>query len=61
MIIENAKDNTTTNKADAARLPQKKLKGESFLEEYFGKLIEDINGWEYENVSTGTQVGNEEW
>ena len=39
----------------------KKLKGEYFLEEYFGKPIEEIKGWEYESISTGNPVGEEEW
>lgn len=39
----------------------KKLKGEYFLEEYFGKPIKDIKGWDFENVPTGKPVGEEEW
>ena len=39
----------------------KKLKGECFLEEYFGKPMEDIAGWDCENVSTGIPTGKEEW
>ena len=39
----------------------KELKGEAYLEEYFGKPIEDIKGWEGENIPTGDPVGEEEW
>ncbi len=42
---------------------KKKLKGEAFLEEYYGKPIEEIyiSGWDTEVVDFGPPVGVEEW
>lgn len=43
-------------------IPEKtKLKGESFLEDYFNKPFDEIKGWDYEDVGTGEPMGDEVW
>ena len=39
---------------------KKRLKGESFLEEYFNKPFDEIESWETEDIST-VAIGEEEW
>ncbi len=40
---------------------KKKLRGELFLEEFYGKPFNEINPWDYEDVSTGIPQGEEIW
>lgn len=40
---------------------KKKLRGELFLEEFYGKPFDEINPWDYEDVSTGIPQGEEAW
>ncbi len=40
---------------------RKKLRGEAFLEEYFGKPFNAIEPWDYEDVPTGIPQGEEIW
>ena len=40
---------------------KKKLKGEIFLEQYYGKSFDEIAPWDYEDVATGEPVGEEAW
>ncbi len=40
---------------------KKKLRGEIFLEEYFGKPFSEIEPWDYEDISTGDPQGEEIW
>lgn len=50
------------NNGDIIMSPQKKkLKGEVYLESYYGKPINEIEAWDYENIDTGSPIGEEEW
>lgn len=54
--------NLECDKQEIIITPKKKrLKGELYLESLYGKPFEEIEPWEYEVVSTGEPVGEEEW
>ncbi len=54
-------DVKSDNKSILITPVKKKLKGEIFLEKYYGKKYADIGSWDYEDVETGAPIGEEEW
>ncbi len=54
-------DVSTVNNTIVFIPAKKKLKGEIFLEEFYGKPISEIGGFETEVVDWGEPQGDEEW
>ena len=56
-------DNVNASVVDGVLMvkPAKKLKGEGYIEEYYGKPAGDINSIETEVVDWGKPRGDEEW